>query len=211
MKFLAALALSLAMTVSAASALAQPGREHERGQGPSGYEQRGGEERRGGGGDRRGGGDDRGWPGGWGERRGGYSYPRDAYSGPRGAYAAPRGPYPDYRGGYPEPRGGYPDQRGGYGFAGAPPAVGRPPDAYGGGWGRQQDEVRAGVRQGRYVGLARVIGTIRQRSAGRQLDAGLEQWGGRAVYRVRWAEPGGRRTDYIVDAQSGAILHVDGR
>jgi uncharacterized membrane protein YkoI len=71
--------------------------------------------------------------------------------------------------------------------------------------------VRAGVRQGRYVGLAQVIGKIRQHTPGRQLDAGLEDWGGRAVYRVRWAAPGGRRTDYIVDAQSGAILHVDGR
>jgi hypothetical protein len=216
MKPLAAIALSLAVSFTAASAWAQPGRDHGRehgreqggGRGPSGYEQRGGEDRR--------------WPGGWGESRGGYSYPRDAYSGPRGAYSEPRGGYPGGyqgaypgvyppgRGGYAEPRGGYPDQRG-YGFAGAPPASRRAPEAYGGDWSRQQDEVRAGVRQGRYVGLATVIGTIRQRSPGRQLDAGLEQMGGRAVYRVRWAEPGGRRIDYIVDAQSGAILHVEGR
>ena len=190
MKSLIALVLSVALATSAAPVLAQPAHEHGHGggrdQGARGYEGRGGGEH--------------GWPGGWGERRGGYAYPRDAYSGPRGAYSE-RPAYPG-DGGYPEPRGGY-------GFAGPPPEP-RPQAPYGG-YARQQDEVREGVSQGRYMGLARVIGIIRQRTPGRQLDAGLENWGGRAVYRVRWAEPGGRRTDYIVDAQSGAILHVDGR
>ena len=143
------------------------------------------------------------------EHRGGYpggGYPQGGY--PRGGY--PQGGYPR-SGGYPDPRGAYPDPRG-YGYPAAPPpAYRRGPDSLGADWGGQQDEVRAGVRQGRYMGLARVIGTIRQRTPGHQLDAGLEQWGGRAVYRVRWAAPNGRRVDYIVDAQSGAILQVDGR
>jgi len=188
MKFLSALALSLALLLPAAPSLAQPQRGHE-------------------------------------QHGGGGGGPHGAYGGPRGGYADPRGGYPDprgyaapQRGGYPAQRGGYPDQRapygppqGGYGYYGAPPPSRRGPDSLGADWGGQQDEVRAGVRQGRYMGLARVIGAIRQRTPGRQLDAGLEQWGGRAVYRVRWAEPGGRRIDYIVDAQSGAILQVDGR
>jgi uncharacterized membrane protein YkoI len=83
-------------------------------------------------------------------------------------------------------------------------------DSLGADWGGQQDEVRAGVRQGRYIGLGQVIGAIRQHMPGRQLDAGLEQWGRRAVYRVRWAAPNGRRIDYIVDAHTGAILRADG-
>ena len=91
-----------------------------------------------------------------------------------------------------------------------PPAR-RGPDSLGADWGGQQDEVRAGVSQGRYMPLARVIAEIRQHSPGRQLDAGLEEWAGRACYRVRWSTPDGRRIDYLVDAQSGAILHIDGR
>ena len=79
-------------------------------------------------------------------------------------------------------------------------------DSLGADYGLQQDDARAGVKQGRYAPLGRVIAEIRRRTPGRQLDAGLEQWGGRAVYRVRWATNDGRRIDYIVDAQSGAIL-----
>ncbi len=84
-------------------------------------------------------------------------------------------------------------------------------DSLGADWGAQQDDARAGVRQGRYVTLARVIAEIRRRTPGEQLDAGLEQAAGRAVYRVRWAATNGRRIDYIVDASNGAILSVDGR
>ena len=87
----------------------------------------------------------------------------------------------------------------------------RPPeDSLGADGGTQQDEARAGVRQGRYIPLAQAIEIVRRRSPGRQLDAGIEQWNGRAVYRIRWAATGGRRIDYIVDAVSGAILRADG-
>ncbi len=199
MKPLSALALSLALLLPAAPSLAQPQRGHE---------QHGG----GGGGGAPHGSYGGGPRGGYGEPRGGYAEPRGGYPEQRG-YPAPRGGYPEQRGPYgaPPPRGPYGAPQGGYGYYGAPPPSRRGPDSLGADWGGQQDEVRAGVRQGRYMGLARVIGAIRQRTPGRQLDAGLEQWGGRAVYRVRWAEPGGRRIDYIVDAQSGAILQVDGR
>jgi uncharacterized membrane protein YkoI len=89
---------------------------------------------------------------------------------------------------------------------GAPTAY----DSLGADWGAQQDEARAGVSQGRYAPLARVIAEIRRRTPGEQLDAGLEQAGGRAVYRVRWAAQNGRRIDYIADAKTGAILSAEG-
>jgi uncharacterized membrane protein YkoI len=89
----------------------------------------------------------------------------------------------------------------------APPAY----DSLGADWGAQQDEARAGVSQGRYTPLAKVIADIRRRTPGAQLDAGLEQASGRAVYRVRWAAADGRRIDYIVDAKTGAILSAEGR
>ena len=96
---------------------------------------------------------------------------------------------------------------------GAPHGADNPPgyDSLGADWGAQQDEARAGVRQVRYVPLARVIAEIDRRTPGQQLDAGLEQWNGKAVYRVRWAAYGGRRIDYIVDASTGVILNADGR
>jgi uncharacterized membrane protein YkoI len=62
------------------------------------------------------------------------------------------------------------------------------------------------VRQGQLAPLGRVIGAIRQRTPGRQLDAGLEYQGPRLVYRVRWMTESGRRVDYIVDAATGAIM-----
>ena len=80
------------------------------------------------------------------------------------------------------------------------------PDSLGADWGPQQDAARAGVKQGRYVPLYKVLGDIRRRTPGHQLDAGLEQSGARAVYRVRWATNDGRRIDYIVDAETGAVL-----
>ncbi len=79
-------------------------------------------------------------------------------------------------------------------------------DSLGADWGPQQDEAREGVKQGRYVPLYKVIGEIRRRTPGRQLDAGLEQSGARAVYRIRWATNDGRRIDYIADAETGVIL-----
>jgi uncharacterized membrane protein YkoI len=96
--------------------------------------------------------------------------------------------------------------------ASPPPAGGSSGyDSLGADWGAQQDEARAGVRQGRFLPLSRVIQEIRRRHPGHQLDAGLEQWGGRPAYRVRWAGEHGQRIDYIVDAATGAILSAQGR
>ena len=80
-------------------------------------------------------------------------------------------------------------------------------DSLGADWREQQNEARAKVRDGRHVPLERVIATIRRKTPGRLLDTGIEQGpDGRAVYRVRWAAASGRRIDFLVDAQSGAII-----
>jgi len=84
------------------------------------------------------------------------------------------------------------------------------PDSLGAGWRQQQGEAREAVQSGRAIPLGRVMEQIRRRTPGRPLDAGMEQSGGRAVYRVRWAAEDGRRIDYIVDAETGAILRADG-
>jgi hypothetical protein len=139
--------------------------------------------------------------------------------GPRGGgFPRARGPAPQpFRGGpggqpfrgmpmQPPPFRGEPQP-----FRGPPgPEPGWEGDSLGAGWSPQQDEVRQGVRQRRFVPLNQAIQSIRRRGPGHELDAGLEQWGGRPAYRVRWAGPGGRRIDYMVDAQSGAILSADG-
>ena len=84
------------------------------------------------------------------------------------------------------------------------------PNSLGAGWRQQQDEARDAVRRGQHVPLSRVVDMLRRRTPGRLLDTGLEQRGGRALYRVRWAAVDGRRIDYLVDAETGAIVRADG-
>jgi uncharacterized membrane protein YkoI len=80
------------------------------------------------------------------------------------------------------------------------------PDSLGADWRQQQDEARQGVRQRRLMPLGSVIESLRRRTGGRQLDAGLEYAGDRAIYRVRWMTADGRRVDYMIDATTGSIL-----
>jgi len=82
----------------------------------------------------------------------------------------------------------------------------RSDDSLSSGWRQQQDEARDAVRQGRHVPLGQVIAQIDRRTPGRILDSGIEYQGNRAVYRVRWVTDDGRRIDYLVDAQTGAII-----
>ena len=79
-------------------------------------------------------------------------------------------------------------------------------DSLGAAWAPQQDEARAGVRRGAQVPLSLVIMTIQRRLPGRMLDAGLENFGGRPIYRIRWLTNDGRRLDLLVDASTGAII-----
>jgi uncharacterized membrane protein YkoI len=61
--------------------------------------------------------------------------------------------------------------------------------------------------QGRTVPLDGVVGQLRRRyPSGRLLDAEMQDRGGRPVYHVHWATGDGRRIDYLVDAQTGAII-----
>jgi len=94
-------------------------------------------------------------------------------------------------------------------FAEAQPngrARGQFDDSLGSGWRQQQDQAREGVRQGRLLPLPMIIAQISRRYPGRALDAGLETFAGRSVYRVRWATQDGRRIDFIVDAMTGQVL-----
>ena len=112
-----------------------------------------------------------------------------AYGGPRGRYYAPPPPPAPY-----EPPL-------------APEYYRSRPDSLGAQWAQQQDEARMGVRQGRIIPLSRVVQNLERLRPGRVLDAGLEAGpDGRAAYRVRWAAAGGRRIDFIVDAETGAII-----
>ena len=136
----------------------------------------------------------------------GYEAPRSgppAYGRGDVIYGPPHSGPPVYgRGGgvsYPPQRFAPPGSYGPYPSAGSAPA-------FGGQWRDQQEFLRQGVRQGQLAPLGRVIGSIRQRTPGRQLDAGLEYQGPRLVYRVRWITEQGRRVDYIIDAETGAIV-----
>ena len=80
----------------------------------------------------------------------------------------------------------------------------------GAGWRQQQNEARDAVRRGKHVPLPQVLDTLRRRTPGRILDSGIEEHGGRAMYRVRWAAADGRRIDYLVDAETGAVVRATG-
>lgn len=95
-------------------------------------------------------------------------------------------------------------------FIGPFPVTAMSPNSLGAGWRQQQDQARDAVRRGRQIPLSRVVEQLRRRTPGRLLDAGQENQGGKAVFRVRWAAADGRRIDYIVDAESGAVISADG-
>jgi|GEM_PF-1802315 hypothetical protein len=134
---------------------------------------------------------------GQGQRRG-YERPHQAfarpYGSPRGYAPAPRSRF------YEQPSEPY-----------EPPLAPSPYQAransLGSRWAQQQDQARQGVSQGRILPLSRVVKSLERLRPGRVLDAGLETApDGRATYRVRWAAAGGRRVDFIVDAETGAII-----
>jgi hypothetical protein len=126
----------------------------------------------------------------------------------RGAYA------------YPAPREPYAQRR-------APPVYSAPPpppydypqaqapapwrNSLGAYSGREQQEARRGVREGRAMPLGQLTEGIRRAVPGRMLDAFPETGpDGRPAYRIRWAASGGRRIDFIVDAATGAIIGQSG-
>lgn len=138
-------------------------------------------------GDGRGHGREHGWPGREG-RGGGPVYAPPGYGGPgRG-----RG-YPP--GGYAPP--------GMLGFGGPPmmePAPFSPREV--------QEEARRAVREGHHRSLSEILPSLRGRMPpGRMLDARMEPGpAGRPVYHVIWAAANGRRMEFDVDPETGALL-----
>ena len=108
-------------------------------------------------------------------------------------------------------RGGPPDGRWAGGYPAGPepaPAYVAPPRGRGGSdsYRGEQDEAREGVRSG-WAPMGQIVRRLERSRAGRMLDAQLEQGpNGRPVYRVIWAGADGRRSDIIIDAQTGATL-----
>ncbi len=103
-------------------------------------------------------------------------------------------------GGRPEGRwgGGYPPSEAGPFNAGPPDRRAAERE--------EQGEARRGVRTGQIRPMGEIVSRL-QRRGGRMLDANLGQGpNGEPVYRVVWASPDGRRTDYIIDARTGAVL-----
>ncbi len=174
---------ALPLLLAAALAAATPAMaDHDRDRGGGWHGGNGGGGWRGGdrGGEARGGGDGRGgrWggPGGQGGQGGG-----------------PAGPPAEGRW-----RGGYPGAEGGGLYAG--------PQGRRGDYREEQGEARQGVRSGQIKSMGEIVGRLQSRG-GRMLDAHFGQGpNGEPVYRVVWASPGGRRTDFIIDARTGAIL-----
>ena len=74
----------------------------------------------------------------------------------------------------------------------------------------QQQQARQGVQEGRLVPIAQVFAALNRRTPGKQQDARIERVGERQVYRIPWVTTDGKRIDYTVDAQSGAILSANG-
>jgi uncharacterized membrane protein YkoI len=69
------------------------------------------------------------------------------------------------------------------------------------------NDARTEVREGRRVPLRDVLPQINRRTPGRLLDSYPETGpGGRPQYRIRWQANSGERIDYIVDAETGAII-----
>ena len=83
---------------------------------------------------------------------------------------------------------------------------GRGGNSLGDSWAPREDDAREGVLGGRLVPLESVIRNIARTTPGRLLDAGLEDQGGRPIYRVRWQATNGQRIDFIVDARTGGII-----
>lgn len=138
--------------------------------------------------------------GGW---RGGGA-PRGAPYGGGGRWSGgpggPGGPAPPAEGRW---NGGYP------GGPESGPYYASPPGGRGGYpyYRGEQDQAREGVRSGQIKSMGWIIGRLERTHGGKMLDAQLEPGpNGRSVYRVIWAGANGRRSDFIIDAQTGAIL-----
>jgi uncharacterized membrane protein YkoI len=71
-----------------------------------------------------------------------------------------------------------------------------------------QEEARRAVREGHHRSLGEILPSLRRRMPpGRMLDARMEPGpNGRPVYHVIWGGANGRRMDFTVDPETGALL-----
>jgi uncharacterized membrane protein YkoI len=77
--------------------------------------------------------------------------------------------------------------------------------------GRGNQAAERNERRGDFVPLERVLRQIERRYPGHQLSVnGPTQTGGGYVYRIKWLTDGGAVLYIIADAQTGAILSVNG-
>lgn len=69
-------------------------------------------------------------------------------------------------------------------------------------------EASDAVRQGQHIPLRQVIRQIEAQEGGKMLDAQLVSRGPgqSAVYEIQWLSGDGRRIEYVVDAETGAML-----
>lgn len=75
----------------------------------------------------------------------------------------------------------------------------------------QRQDDRPAAAPMRLVSLNQVISQIQRSTPGRLLDASPPEPGSaRPTYRIRWQADSGQRIDFIVDAQSGAIVGRNG-
>lgn len=58
--------------------------------------------------------------------------------------------------------------------------------------------------------LSEIEAIIARQYPGHRLEAKLDQQDGKTVYRIAWSADPGRRIDFVVDAQTGAILSHKG-
>lgn len=72
------------------------------------------------------------------------------------------------------------------------------------------DDNRPKAPPPRLVPLNQVVAQIRRTTPGDLLDASGPSGGDRPVYRIRWQAASGQRIDFVVDAQTGAIIGRSG-
>jgi uncharacterized membrane protein YkoI len=94
------------------------------------------------------------------------------------------------------------ENRGGGDNRGAPNR-GRPPGPY-----QQPGESwRPVAPTGREISMSQALRIVESAAGpGHHLDGSREDRGGRTYYRIQWATDRGERRDYLVDAQTGAIV-----
>ncbi len=65
------------------------------------------------------------------------------------------------------------------------------------------------VEEGKILGLAKVLGNVKQKVPGKLLGTELEYEDGRIVYEIKILRSGGRVQEVEVDAATGRILSIE--